>query len=244
VSAAQRRVSLQPAYVLHHYPYRDTSLLVETFSRDLGRVGLICRGARNARFRQRGLLQPFTPLLLSWVTRGELATNTGVEPAGSLPRPIGAALFAGFYLNELLLRLLQRQDPHPALFMDYEAALGELARGEVQRCLRVFEKRLLDELGYGLLLDQEAETSRPLVPERYYLYRLELGPVAAATAKPGDLVFPGSSLLSLCHDELHDPDSLRDAKRLTQAALSLYLGDRPLKTREVFRQLQPVRQQG
>jgi DNA repair protein RecO (recombination protein O) len=243
VNAVQSRISLQPAYILHQYPYRDTSLLVEILSRDFGRIGLVCRGARSARFRQRGLLQAFTPLLLSWVSRGELATHTGVEPAGSLLKPVGEALFSGFYLNELLLRLLQRQDPHPALFADYEAALGRLARGEVQWCLRVFEKRLLDELGYGLLLDHEAETGRPLVPERHYLYRLELGPVPAAAAGPDDLVFPGSSLLSLCHDELSDPESLRDAKRLTQAALSLYLGGRPLKTREVFRQLQP-RQEG
>jgi DNA repair protein RecO (recombination protein O) len=229
---------------LHQYPYRDTSLLVEILSRDFGRVGLICRGARSARFQQRGLLQPFTPLLLSWVCRGELATQTAVEAAGSLLRPVGEAIFAGFYLHELLLRLLQRQDPHPALFADYEAALGGLARGEVQRCLRLFEKRLLDELGYGLLLDHEADSGRPLVPEKFYLYRLELGPVVAASEDPADLVFPGSSLLSLCYDELSDPESLRDAKRLTQAALSLYLGGRPLKTREVFRQLQPVRQQG
>lgn len=243
MNAVQSRISLQPAYVLHQYPYRDTSLLVEILSRDFGRIGVVCRGARSARFRQRGLLQPFTPLLFSWVSRGELATHTSVEPAGSLLKPVGEALFSGFYLNELLLRLLQRQDPHPALFSDYAAALGQLATGDVPRGLRVFEKRLLDELGYGLLLDREAETGQPLVPEKIYLYRLELGPVTAASAGSDDLVFPGRSLLSLCHDELSDPISLRDAKRLTQAALSLYLGGRPLKTRDVFRQLQP-RQDG
>lgn len=238
MSAAQKRVSLQPAYVLHQYAYRDSSLLVELFSRDFGRVGLVCRGVRNGRSRSRGLMQPFNRLLVSWQARGELATQTAVEMDVVVAGLNGDALFSGFYVNELLLRLLQRQDPHPGLFLEYEHVLRQLANGEAQRSLRLFEKNLLDELGYGLLLDSDADTGETLVPDRQYVYRLEQGPVAATTTGRDGLVLSGHSLLSLERDELHDAESLRDAKRLTQAALSLYLGNRPLKTREVYRQMQ------
>lgn len=238
MSGAQKRVSLQPVYVLHQYAYRDSSLLVEIFSRDFGRAGLVCRGVRNGRSRHRGLLQPFNRLLVSWSSRGELATQTGIEMDSVAVQLKGDALFSGFYINELLLRLLQRQDPHPELFAAYERVLLQLAGGDVQRCLRLFEKRLLDELGYGLLLDCDADTGQAVVPDRQYLYRLEQGPVAAGAAQNDELLLSGQSLLSLGRDELHDAESLRDARRLMQAALSLYLGNRPLKTREVFRQMQ------
>ena len=226
------KVQLQPGYILHHRPYRDTSLLLEIFTPEQGRLGLVARGARGPRSRSRGLLQPFQPLLLSWSGRADLGTLHAVE-AGGATRPLrGTALYSGFYLNELLMRLLQRQDPHPALYLAYGAALEGL-QSEAQRPLRLFEKRLLEALGYGLLLDQEAGGA-PLDSAAEYIYELESGPVRSDRASGSGLRLAGRSLLSLAADDLSDAQSLGDAKRLMRAALGLYLGERGLKTREIF----------
>ncbi|MBU1193117.1 MAG: DNA repair protein RecO [Gammaproteobacteria bacterium] len=228
---------LQPAYLLHQRPYRDTSLLLEIFTPEQGRFGLVARGARAPKSRNRGLLQLFQPLLLSWTGRAELGTLTGVEPNGTAPRLLGATLYSGFYLNELIMRLLQRLDPHPELFMAYAEALQGLQYA-TERPLRLFEKRLLETLGYGLMLDHEADTGEPVIAEGFYRYELETGPVAVtqgSVQRPGQgLCLQGSSLLSLAADQLEDAQSLSDCKRLMRAALGLYLGDRKLKTREVF----------
>lgn len=227
------KVQLQPGYILHHRPYRDTSLLLEIFTPGHGRLGLVARGARAPRSRIRGLLQPFQPLLLSWSARTELGTLHAVEADGAA-RPLhGTALYSGFYLNELLIRLLQRLDAHPELYLAYSEALKGL-QSEAQRPLRLFEKRLLEALGYGLLLDREADSGAPLNSEAQYVYELESGPLRADAASGAGLRMPGSSLLSLAAEDLSDAQSLADAKRLMRAALGLYLGERGLKTREIF----------
>ncbi|MFP5505754.1 MAG: DNA repair protein RecO [Gammaproteobacteria bacterium] len=228
-----RATDLHPAYILHQRPYRDTSLLLEVFGRDHGRFGLVARGARGPRSRIRGLLQPFQPLLLSWSGRAELATLHSVEADGAAPRLAGTTLYSGFYLNELLMRLLQRLDPHPELYAAYAEALEGL-QCEALRPLRLFEKRLLEALGYGLLLDCEADSGVPVEAEAQYVYALESGPARCIDDATGGLTLSGRSLLSLAAEELADAQSLSDAKRLLRAALGLYLGDRALKTREVF----------
>ena len=227
---------LEPAYVLHQYPYRDSSLLLEVFSRHHGRLGLVARGARSARARWRGQLQGFSPLLLSWSLRGELGTLTGLEARGGTAALAGRHLLSAYYLNELILRLVARHDPHPGIFDAYEGALQELG-GREEPALRIFEKRLLEELGYGLLLDRTADAGLPVEPEASYAYQLERGPVRCDNPADSGLYLRGSSLLSLHHEALADPQARRDAKRLLRAALSIYLGSRPLKTREVSRRL-------
>jgi DNA repair protein RecO (recombination protein O) len=230
------RVQLVPGYVLHLRPYRESSALLEVFTESQGRVGLVARGVRSPKSRQRGELQPFRPLKLSWSARGELGTLTGVEAEGAAPALRGAALYSGFYLNELLVRLLARQDPHPALFASYEASLQRLAvEAQVEAVLRVFEKRLLEEIGYGLLLDCEAQHGEPLKPQRYYDYHLESGPLAVADREAPGFIFQGASLLALAREELTAAEVLHDAKRLMRAALNLYLGGKPLKSRELFK---------
>jgi DNA repair protein RecO (recombination protein O) len=229
------KVTLEPAWVLHRYPYRDSSLLLEVFAREHGRLGLVARGARSAKSRWRGQLQGFTPLLLSWSMRGELGTLTDIEMQG-LPGPCGGRqLLSACYLNELIMRLLTRHDPHPALFVAYAEALGSLGVNE-EPALRQFEKCLLQELGYGLLLDREADTGRPVSADSRYEYRLERGPVRCDNDGGSGLVLRGSSLLALANGTLDDPVTGREAKQLMRAALSLYLGSRPLRTREVMRQ--------
>ena len=230
------RVSLEPAWILHHYPYRDSSLLLEVFSREYGRIGLVARGARSAKGRWQGQLQILRPLLLSWSMRGELGTLSGVDSCGAVTVFSGRQVLYACYLNELLMRLLTRHDPHPELFVAYEEALLTLT-ANAEQSLRLFEKRLLQTLGYGLLLDHEYDSGTPVVAEGYYEYRLEKGPVSCASSTVNGIFLQGSSLLALHQDSLQEAQACREVKHLMRAALSLYLGARPLRTREVLRQL-------
>lgn len=172
------RVTGEPAYVLHHRPYSETSLLAEVYTRHYGRLGLIAKGARRPCSPARGLLAPFQPTLISFSGKGELAVATGVEPNGLAHDLTGERLYGGFYLNELLMRLTVRHDAHERLFDLYHATLARLAAdADISPALRIFEKHLLSELGYGLLLDHDVTGKSPIVPEAQYEYVPETGPV-------------------------------------------------------------------
>jgi DNA repair protein RecO (recombination protein O) len=234
----KERVQLTPGFVLHLRPWRESSALLEVFTESHGRVGLVARGVRSARSRQRGDLQPFRALRLSWQGRGELGTLTAVEPDGAVVALQGKALYSAFYLNELLMRLLARHDPHPGLFGHYRDCLQRLAAGTgLEALLRLFELRLLEEAGYALQLDCEATTGEALQADTLYDYHLESGPVAVDGKRDGGFVFRGDSLMAMAREELSDPAVLADAKRLLRSALKLYLGDKPLKSRELFKPL-------
>ena len=229
------RVLLQPAFILHRRLYRNTGLLLEAFGRECGRLGLVARSAVSPRSRLKGLLQPFAPLLLSWRGEGDLATLTGAEEAG---RPVSLPpdrVLAGLYVNELLVRLLQRQDPQSGLYDAYENLLAELAAAPGEEPpLRRFEKRLLEDLGYGLSLDREAVSGQPIVAEAHYRYVLDQGPVVASRTETG-VPITGRGLLALRDGILNDPTVLKEVKRLTRAALAEQLRGRALKTRELYR---------
>jgi DNA repair protein RecO (recombination protein O) len=232
------RVQLVPGYVLHRWPYRETSLLVEVLSRDHGRTSLVARGARRERSSARGLLQPFRPLLLSWTGREGLMTLSTVEGTGGSPLS-GRALLGGLYLNELIVRLVPRDDPHPGLFEAYERALAGLASVETEEAaLRGFELRLLEILGYGMVLGTRDGDGASIVPEGSYRYRVEEGPVAG----PGTegVAVQGTTLLALRSGVLGDPGVAREAKRLMRHVLQHYLGPRPLASRALFRPPGPV----
>jgi len=227
--------TLQPAYLLHRRPYRETSLLIEVFSASAGRIALIAKGVRSGRKGQAALLQPFQPLLISWVLRGEVGTLTSVEPREPRVTLNGTALFSGFYLNELLMRLLARHDPHPELFDSYEMTLHHLMDpSRAEWSLRLFERDLLDTLGYGLLLEQSAE-GQPIQPHIDYCYHLEHGPVVAG-GQERCLRVSGAALQALATGEMPGEHERREAKRLMRAALGLYLGNKPLQSRELFNQ--------
>jgi len=232
------RVAPQPGFVLHRQPYSETSLLLETFTAGHGRVGLVAKGARRPTSRVRGALKPFQPLALGWSGRGELPVLTAAEPLETVPELSGEALYCGFYVNELLVRLLHRHDPHPGLFEAYRTCLAALRGGAREAALRLFEKRLLAELGYGLVLDRDIGDNSTLAPDAAYDYVLERGPVRINPeryARPKGVRVHGASLIALAHDALDEPVALRDAKRLMRAALARHLGDRPLRSRELFR---------
>lgn len=227
-STGQAPVLLQAAYVLHRRPYRDSSLLLECFSREHGRLGLVARGGRG---KLASVLQPFTPLLLSWSGAAELKTLTQAEPDGYADPPRGAALAAGFYLNELLLRACARLDPHPEVYDAYVAALPTLGTAAIEPALRRFERNLLAGLGYGLMLERDAG-GMPIDAVARYDYRPEHGAVPAP-----DGALPGAALLALHADTLDDPAHWPHLKRLLRAQLAWHFGDRPLKSRALFRAL-------
>jgi DNA repair protein RecO (recombination protein O) len=234
----------QAGYVLHAYPYRETSLIVEAFTQEHGRVGLVARGAKRPRSEVRGLLQAFQPLTLAWAGVGELKTLVKAEWNGGLPLPGGAALLCGFYLNELLLKMLPREDPHPALFAHYEDALRALtdrAAAPAQAViLRRFELRLLGELGYALALTHEAGTGNPVDPRERYHYAFDRGPQRYA-AEPGVRwpIVRGAALIALA-EERYDPETAGEAKRLMRLVLDHYLEERRIFSRRVVQDLQAL----
>ena len=230
------RKALQPAFLLHRKPYRDTSLIIEAFTAEHGRLGLVARGARSRRGGVQGLLQPFQALLLSWSGRGELATLLGAESQGAPLILQKDAVISGFYLNELLMRLLPRHDPHPQLYQRYVATLQCLATtGQDEWALRLFERDLLQELGYGLLLTHEGGSGEMVEPAASYCYYPEFGPKRMEQDN-SCLTVHGATLLSLEKGGEADQRSRAEAKRLMRMMLSRYLGPRPLASRELFRQ--------
>jgi DNA repair protein RecO (recombination protein O) len=238
--ADMKRVFSEPAYVLHRRAYRETSFLVEVFTPEHGRLTLAAKGARRAKSTAQGLLQPFTPLLISWTGKNELMTLIEVDADGAAQQLKGDALFAGFYLNELLMALLQKWDPHPNLFRIYAETLKALQIVPLdQKALRTFEKMLLEELGYGLLPRDEAERQASFNPDKYYRFVPELGFVVSELgedAKAKAALFSGKSLLAMANDNLSDDDHMMDAKRLTRFVLAPLLGRRVIHSRKLFQQ--------
>ncbi len=227
---------LHSCFVLHSRPYSNTSLLIEFFSRRAGRIPVIARGARARRSKIRGVLQPFVRLLAGFGGRGEVSTLVSVEARDDGIKLSGQALYCGFYLNELLMRLLQRGDPHEDLFSDYQKALAELSASvDIEPCLRRFELRLLAGLGYGLCLDTEAVSGEAVRPDRYYRYEIEKGAVIQAAGARSAADIQGKTLLALARGRELVGVEQREARRLMRRILSHYLGHRPLKSRELFR---------
>ena len=230
----------QPAYVLHTYPYRETSLIVEVFSRDFGRLPLMARGARRPKSAVRGLLLSFQPLSLSWFGKGELRTLHSAEWQGGQPLLQGTALICGFYLNELLLKLLHRDDPHEQLFLYYQETLQELARRtDYAAVLRRFEMNLLKELGYALTLDHDADSGAAIEPDMPYRYVFERGPVRQKTGQNG-VELLGKTLLDMADDDYGDPVTLQQSKALMRALINHYLGEDTLHTRQILKDLQEL----
>jgi DNA repair protein RecO (recombination protein O) len=231
----------RPAFVLHTYPFRETSLVVEAFSRDHGRVALVARGARRPRSSLRGVLLPFQPLLLAWSGKRELRTLTRAEWQGGYAVLRGQALICGFYLNELLLKLTPRDDPHERLFSEYEATLNALA-GEPDQAaaLRRFEMALLRELGYAVVLDRDVERDEPVAREQTYVYVVEHGPVSAGAARGNGVKLSGQTLLDMQSGTYTSPATQQQSKALMRALINHYLGDQVLHTRQLLRDLQEL----
>lgn len=234
---AQARIDNEPGFVLHSYPFRETSLVVEVFTRHHGRMALVARGARRPRSALRGQVQPFTPLLVSWFGKGEVRTLHGAEWQGGLAALSGMPLLCGFYLNELLLKLLARDDPHESLFDYYLATLTELSQfseHNLERVLRRFERHLLSEIGYAATFHEEAETARPVREEQTYYFVPERGPYAGEGV---GIPVSGRTLLDMDQDRFDSPSTRAEAKQLMRALINHHLGGKPLYTRQMLKEL-------
>ena len=233
------RVNNEPGFILHTYPFKETSVVAEVFTRSHGRVALIARGARRPSSALRGLMQPFTPLLLSWFGKSELKTLHAAEWQGGLMAPQGRALMCGFYLNELLLRLLARGDAHEMLYKRYIATFEQLAdeasSTDYERILRRFEKNLLSEIGYGATFDVDADSGAPIESNARYVFQPERGALRAS-GQPGCPV-SGQTLIDLAADHFERQATLVEAKTLMRALINHTLGAKPLYTRQLLRDL-------
>lgn len=231
------RVELQPAFVLHTRPYRDTSMLVDLLTQDFGRMAVIAKGVRRGKSNRRALLNPFNALLVSFQGKGGLKLLTGIEQGAGSFRLQGASLYSGFYLNELLVRLLAEQDPQERIYRLYCATLEALAAdAELEPLLRQFEFGLLAELGYGLDVGIDTD-STPVIEGRWYRLNIEEGLSAVApgeTRVANQHCYPGSELKAIASGDFSRPETRSFAKRLTRSMLKPLLGDKPLKSRDLF----------
>lgn len=235
--ASDVRIDQQPGFVLHSYPWRETSLIVEVFTRDFGRVALVARGAKRPTSQFRGLLSPFSPLALGWSGRNEIKSLVRVDWLGGLAPLRGDGLLAAFYLNELLVRLLPRGDAHAPLFASYVQTLRELEceGGSSEAVLRSFELDLLREMGYAPALDHCVDGA-PVQADRWYRIDAQQGLIAADG--PSDaLCVRGASVIALAQRNLADPQAAADSKLLLRQLIRYHLNGQPLNTRRIFRDL-------
>ena len=233
------RVENHPAFVMHSYAFRETSLVIELFTPGHGRVALLAKGARRPRSAMRGVLLAFQPLFVTWSGKNELRTLHKADWSGGQPLLQGPALMCGFYLNELLLKLLIRDDPHLRLFEEYRDAIAKLARGaEAAAVLRGFERSLLQEIGYALVLDRDAATGAAIVAESTYTYEVERGPRLASGGEP--LQFSGRTLLDIERNDFSNPTTQQQSKLLMRTLIHHHLGSQRLVTPQLYRELQQL----
>jgi DNA repair protein RecO (recombination protein O) len=243
MTAAKVRQEDEHAYVLHTYPFQDTSVVVEAFTRQHGRIGILAKGARRPKSPLRAALLAFQPLSIAWAGRGELPILVRADWVGRQHVLTGLAMMCGYYLNELLLKLVQRDDAHEGLFDAYDEALRGLAGAEKsQAVLRRFEIALLREIGYALQLECEADADTPIVAERRYVYFSERGPIPAETAGPGAgaLELQGQTLLDMARGDFTDPRTAAESKVLMRWVIGQHLDQRPLNTRQLLIELQQL----
>lgn len=239
--SARARVDHETAYLLHSLPWRETSLIVEMFSREHGRVPMVAKGARRPGSVLRGVLMAFQPLELTWSGRGEVKNLHHAEWQGGQPLLGGIGLLCGYYLNELLLRLLPREDAHPALFDVYAQTLARLAAGQAHEALlRNFELELLREIGYAPSLDVDVEHGEPVQATGAYLFLSERGPVEAG-AELGELAaIPGRVLLAMAAGDFSAAETLAYAKGLMRRLIQHHLGGQVLESRRILIELQAL----
>ncbi len=236
----QAAVDLQPAYLLHAWPYRETSLLVDFLTRDHGRLRAVAKGVRGPRSKHRGMLQAFVPLRISFAGRHELKTLRHLEVQAGCEPLQGQRLFSALYLNELLVRLVHGHEAEQSLFDLYSQTLDALRQApDVEPWLRRFEIGLLDLLGYGIHFDCEAMDGAPIVANAWYHFHGGHGfvEVHGAVLEDGAASLPrfrGETLIAIEARDFTEATTRKAAKQLLRQALKPYLGDKPLKSRQLF----------
>lgn len=237
------RAVSQDAFVLHVRPYRETSAIAELMTLEHGRVCVVARGVRGRKRKGAETLMPFARLLVSWAGRGQLRTLTSFERTEH-HWLVGKSLYAGLYVNELMLRLLRSDDPHTQLFRGYALTVSALAGGEpietpiesrIEIVLRRFERLLLKECGYELVFDRDADTGEPVLAQARYFLEPDFGFRRVSAGKDAASGYRGTVLLAIAADEFDETEVRRVAKRIMREALAPHLGDRPLHSRALFR---------
>jgi DNA repair protein RecO (recombination protein O) len=227
----------QAVYVLHTYPFKETSLVVELFSKELGRIAAVAKGARRPHSAMRGMLQSFQMLSGAWSGKNELKTLHSLDWNAGLTLLKGEALMCGFYMNELLLRLLPREDAHENLFEYYTSTLQTLAaETDFATTLRRFELKLLQEMGYAVPLLQD-ENDVEITTDKTYRYEAEYGACELNATKNG-VQLSGKTMLDMARDDYADVATQSQSKQLMRYLLAHYLGDKPLHTRQLLIDLQ------
>lgn len=228
----------EPAYVLHRRPWRETSLMVDVFSLNHGRMSLIARGANSAKSPLKAQLQPFQPLMLDWAGRGDLKTLTQVDVRSGPTLTRTVSLYSGLYLNELLQRILPVADPHPTLFAAYIDAIEQLSdTADVEPVLRRFERAFASALGYDFAWDLATDTGQSVEPNREYCYDPEQGIVSGLSPGVRLQRLAGDALLDLARDDLQSDRCRRLAKRVMRVLIDYLLQGRPLNSRSLFTHL-------
>lgn len=233
--------SLTQCFILHQRSYRETSLLLDVFSKQHGRVSLIAKGVRQKKRGKMGLYQLYQPLLLSWVGRGELLTLTTAETDAARYILKAESALCGLYINELLVKLLPPHVAEAELFSAYQNTLESLQQSDnTQIALRLFEKHLLTQLGYGLVLDREFASGRLIDEQQHYYYQADAG---LAQWQPGQkhAAISGRSLRHLADGSGFDDQSLAEIKQLMRGVINFYLSGKPLQSRQLFTELHKLR---
>ena len=239
---ARHRIEQQPGFILHRRPYSESSLLLEVFTREYGRLTLIAKGSRRSKQRSVGLFIPFKPLLISWNGKGNLPVLTGIEPQRFALDLSASARACAYYQNELLLKLLHLHDSNQKLFDCYRHSLVVLEQGmDPHAVLRIFEKHLLREIGFGLILDHDAATGEAIREDAYYDYVPEKGPVRAPV--PDVLAISGRTLKALNDEKFMSREQLQEAMRLTRKLIDLQLNGKTLRTRKVIHSMKSFKDQ-
>ena len=235
------RIELQPAYILHTRPYRDTSLVVDFFTPEYGRIGAVARGVRQGKGNKRVLFNPFLGLLVSLQGKTDLKLLTAIEAFGPACHLTGAQLYSGFYLNELLVRLLPEMDAHPQLYYRYQESLQRLRDNvDLEPLLRDFEFTLLQDLGYAIDFSADAHTGDEINSELPYWFDTQAGFYQAENPHPSTSrlpVFQGKDILAMAARNFAAQETRQAAKRLSRLMLQPLLGSRPLRSRELFASL-------
>ena len=228
---------LQLAFVLHTRPWRETSLIIDVFTENHGKIALCAKGVRSKKSPKSSLLQPLSPLLISWIGKGELPTLTVAEAASPAIKLSSESLYSAFYINELIVRLLHRHDPHRNLFMHYERVLKQLTDFSLlEQTLREFEFHLLSSIGYGLSFSTDLDGDEIVVSQRYYLHGDGLfQKVVNLDSVDEQRIFDGSTLISIAENNWQNSIILKEAKRLSRLSFNPLLGSKPLQSRKLFR---------
>jgi len=230
------KVGLTPCHILHQRSYKESSLILDVFSREYGKLSLVSRGIKKKKTNERYLMQANQRLNIAWSIRGEMGTLTDIESDGNFTTLDGSRAISAFYLAELLVRLLHKHEPYQKLFDAYSIALGKLKKKSPEdTTLRVFEKHLISSLGYGLVLDHDVDSGMAIEEDKNYFYYIDHGPVENQIKTSGFVTVSGRTLITLDRENIDNPIDLLEAKNLMRKTLKKHLGDKPLASRELYR---------